>query len=92
MKHNEKFQTQLTQISPAVKLEMDWSCAIVDRIDTILKREGLTQKELAKRMGCNETQITRWTRGFPNFTLTSLAKLSLALGEPIIKVVDSEGR
>ena len=65
---------------------MNWSAGIIDKIDHILKRDGITQRELAKRIGCNETQITRWTRGFPNFTLSSLAKLSEALGEPLINV------
>ena len=86
MKQNRLFHNQLEQVSPIVKREMDWSSAIIDKIDAILKREGLSQKELAKRVGCNETQITRWTRGFPNFTLSSLAKLSEALGEPLIEV------
>jgi predicted transcriptional regulator len=86
MKHNELFHNQLEKVSPAVKQEMDWSCAIIDKIDAILKRDGITQRELAKRIGCNETQITRWTKGFPNFTLNSLAKLSEALGEPLIVI------
>lgn len=86
MKRKELFHNQLKQVSPAVKQEMDWSRDIIDRIDQILKRDGITQKELAERIGCNETQITRWTRGFPNYTLSSLAKLSIALGEPLIQV------
>ena len=86
MKQNELLHAQLVEVSPAVKREMDWSCAIIDKIDAILKRDGISQRELAKRIGCNETQITRWTRGLPNFTLSSLAKLSEALGEPLIKV------
>ncbi len=86
MKTNDRFHKQLEKVSPAVKLEMDWSCAIIDRIDSILKRDGITQRELAAKIGCNETQITRWTRGFPNFTLSSLAKLSEALGEPLIEI------
>lgn len=86
MKKNELLHRQLEEVSPAVKLEMDWSCAIIDRIDYLLKKEGLSQRELAQRMGCNETQITRWTRGFPNFTLSSLAKLSIALGDPLINL------
>ena len=84
MKRNELFHRQLDQVSPAVKMEMDWTVAIIDRVDAIIKRDGLTQRELAKRIGCNETQITRWTKGFPNYTLSSLAKLSVALGEPLI--------
>lgn len=86
MKRNELFHNQLKQVSPAVRQEMDWSRDIIDRIDQILKRDGITQRELAERIGCNETQITRWTRGFPNYTLSSLAKLSIALGEPLIQV------
>ncbi|MBR5035227.1 MAG: helix-turn-helix transcriptional regulator [Bacteroidales bacterium] len=86
MKQNELFHQQLKEVTPAVKQEMDWSRAIIDKIDAILKRDGITQRELAARLGCNETQITRWTRGFPNYTLSSLAKLSQALGEPLISV------
>ena len=86
MKRNDLFHRQLDQVSLAVKMEMDWSCAIIDRIDAIMKRDGLTQRELARRVGCNETQITRWTKGFPNFTLSSLAKLSEALGVPLIDI------
>ena len=86
MKQNAQFHKQLDKVAPHLKMEMDWSCAIIDRIDSILKRDEISQRELAKRIGCNETQITRWTRGFPNFTLSSLAKLSEALGEPLIEV------
>ena len=88
MKQNRQFHEQLSNVSPAVKREMEWSCAIIDKIDMILKRDGITQRDLARRIGCNETQITRWTRGFPNYTLSSLAKLSDALGEPLIQVLE----
>ena len=80
------YHHQLEIVSPAVKREMDWSCAIIDKIESILERKGITNQELADRIGCNESQIIRWTRGFPNFTLSSLAKLSEALGEPLIEV------
>ena len=86
MKRNVLFRNQLEMVSPAIKREMDWSCAIIDKIDMILKRDGISQRELARRIGCNETQISRWTKGFPNFTLSSLAKLSEALGESLINI------
>ena len=86
MKRNELFHAQLEKVSPAVKREMDWSFAIVEKIDSILKKKGVTQRELAAKIGCNETQIVRWTRGFPNFTLASLAKLSVAFGEDLINI------
>lgn len=86
MKRNEQFHRLLEQVSPEVKREMEWSCAIVDKIDAILRQQGITRRELAARIGCNESQVTRWTRGFPNYTLNALAKLSEALGEPLIQV------
>ena len=86
MKHNLLLQEQLDKVKPAVRQEMEWSCAIVDKIYALMKQKGMTQRELASRIGCNEAQITRWTRGFPNYTLTSLAKLSDALGEPLIRI------
>ena len=86
MKHNEQFRNQLNKVSTSVKMEMDLSRAIIDRIDYILERDGISRKELAERIGCRESQITRWTRGFPNYTISALAKISAALGEPLIIV------
>ena len=90
MKRNALFHKQVEMVSPAVRQEMEWSRAIIDSIAEILKRKGMTQRELAEKIGCNETQITRWTRGFPNFTIASLAKLSEALGEPLIQINTSQ--
>ena len=86
MKRSELFDKQLAQVPSHIRREIDWSCAIIDRIDAIMVRDKISQRELARRIGCNEAQITRWTRGFPNYTLSSLAKLSVALGEPLIQV------
>ena len=84
MKQNKHFRDELEKVPPEIKQEMEWSCTIVDHIDFLLKKNNMTQRDLARKMGCNETQITRWTRGFPNYTLHSLAKLSQALGESLI--------
>lgn len=90
MKRNKLFQEQMKMVSPEVKQEMDWSFDIVSRIHNILEEQGITQGELAKRIGCSERQITRWTTGFPDFTLSALAKLSNALGEPLIMVIGGD--
>lgn len=86
MMHNTLFHNQLGKVSPEVKKEMSWSASIVDRIDILLKEKGMTHRELAAKIGCNETQIVRWTKGFPNFTIATIAKLSVALGEDLINV------
>ncbi|MBO6028429.1 MAG: helix-turn-helix transcriptional regulator [Bacteroidales bacterium] len=87
MTRNIALHKQLDKISPAIRKETAWAEAIVGKIERITKEKGITQRELAHLMGCNESQISRWTRGFPNFTLSSLAKLSEALGEDLIHIL-----
>ena len=86
MKHNALLLQQLESISPEVKMEMDLSAAMVEKIEAVLTQKGMTHRELAKRIGCDESQIIRWTHGFPNFTFNALARISCALGEPLIDV------
>lgn len=83
MKKNELLHEQMKQVSPEVKMEMDLSAAMVEKIESILKKKGITHRELATRIGCNESQIIRWTRGFPNFTFNAIARISCAIGEPL---------
>ena len=53
-----------------------------------LTEKEMTQKDLARKMGRSEPAISRWTSGFPNLTLKSIAEISTALGEPLIKVTE----
>lgn len=75
---------QMEHISPEVKMEMELSSAMVERIESMLRRKGISHRELARRIGCDESQIIRWTRGFPNFTFNAIARISCAIGEPLI--------
>ncbi|MBO7069830.1 MAG: helix-turn-helix transcriptional regulator [Bacteroidales bacterium] len=81
---NEKMET----VSPAIMSEVQLSADIIARIDAVLKKKNMTQRDLAKRMGRSEAVISRWTTGFPNLTLKSIAELSTALGEPLIRVTE----
>ena len=59
---------------------------IVVRIHTLIKQKGLTQKELAKKMGKKPSEINKWLNNEHNLTLKTLAKLEVVLEEPIIHV------
>lgn len=91
MKHSEKteqlFQQVLDETPPDIKLQVQWSYDIADRIDAILQQRNLTQKEFAKMMGTSEAAVSHWVGGGHNFKLSTLAKISAVLEEPIIKVV-----
>lgn len=73
-------------ISPEMKLQMEISVAIANRIYEILEAKGMTQKELARRLGKTETEVSRWLSGTHNLTLSTICKISAALGEEIVSV------
>ena len=72
----EWFNEKMAAVSPEIVSEVQLSADIIARIDTILKRKNMTHV------------ISRWTSGFPNLTLKSIAEISTALGEPLVRVAD----
>lgn len=84
----EWFKEKVEAVSPEIMSEVQLSADIIARIDAILKKKSMTQRDLAKKMGRSEAVISRWTSGFPNLTLKSIAEISTALGEPLIKVAE----
>lgn len=83
----EWFNGKVAAVSPEIKTELQLSASIIARIDTILKEKNMSQRDLARKLGKSEAVVSRWTTGFPNLTLRSIAHLSVALGEPLIKVL-----
>ncbi len=88
MKTNALFRESLSGVSNDVKAEIDLSFAIVDRIDSVLKAKGMTQKDFAAALGKDEAEVSRWMRGTHNFTIRTLTKISNTLGAPIIGVAN----
>lgn len=60
--------------------ELEFEFALYEAIIKKRANEGLTQKELAKRMGTKQTAISRFESGNYNPTLSFLKKLTKALG------------
>lgn len=83
----EWFNSKVKAVPDEVMAEVQLSAEIIARIDTILKKKHMTQRDLARKMGKSDAVISRWTTGFPNLTLRSIAELSSALGEPLVYVV-----
>ena len=69
-----------------MKQQMEISVAIANRIYEILEIKGMTQKDLAQRLGKTETEVSRWLSGTHNLTLSTICKISTALGEDIVTV------
>ena len=90
MRTSYLIEARRRKVNPEIRRKVDWSLKIVDRIHEILKEKGLTQQELALRLGKKESEISRWMRGTHNFTIETLTAIEDALGERIIAVCHSE--
>jgi ribosome-binding protein aMBF1 (putative translation factor) len=80
------YRAALAATPQDVRQQMEWSFHIADEIDDALKAKGMTQKELADRLGTSAAAVSRWLSGGHNFTLSTLAKISTELGIPLISV------
>ena len=84
----EWFRDKVAAVPEKVMTEVQLSADIIARIDALLKEKNMTQRDLARKMGKSDAVVSRWTTGFPNLTLRSIAEISTALGEPLIKVME----
>lgn len=80
------FIDALERIPKAIQKQVDLSMGVSDRIAAILQDRGMTQKEFARMMGKTEAEVSRWLSGNHNFTLSTIAKISSALGKDIISI------
>ena len=86
MRTNRIMDEIRSTITPEMKLQMEMSVAIANRIYEILEAKGMTQKDLAQKLGKTETEVSRWLSGTHNLTLSTICKISAALGEEIVIV------
>ncbi len=54
-----------------------------------LREQGITQTELAGRMGVSRQQVTKIVKGEENFTFETVEKIEKALGVPLVTIFES---
>lgn len=80
------FDECLASVSNDVKMELDMSFALADKIDMILREKNISQEQLAEKMGKTEAEVSRWLGGTHNFTLRTIAKISDTLGVKLLTI------
>lgn len=90
MKTNKIMDEIRSTISPEMKMQMELSVAIANRIYEILKAKGMSQKDFARLMGKTETEVSRWLSGTHNLTMATICKISAALDADVVKVAEYE--
>ena len=61
------------------------NATVIAKIKDALKRKGISQRELATRMGKDETVVSRWLSGRTGISQASLDAIEEALGEKLDK-------
>ena len=86
MKATNLYLDAVKNIPLELQKETSFSFAVSDKIHKLLSNKGMTQKEMAKKMGKTEAEVSVWLSGQHNFTLRTLAKISVVLGEDLINI------
>lgn len=60
------------------------SLDIIEQVHYLLKQEGMTQKDLAEKMGKTEPEISKLLSPAYSMTLLTISKIEAALGSDII--------
>lgn len=71
-------------LTPEIQKQVDLQVMIANRIYDLLKQKGMTQKDLAQRLGKTETEVSRWLCGTHNITIATLAKVACVLDDDLI--------
>ena len=71
-------------LTPEIQKQVDMQVMIANRIYDLLEQKGMSQKDLAVRLGKTETEISRWLSGTHNLTKATLAKIAVALDDDLI--------
>lgn len=62
------------------------SMDIASQIFEYMKKNEMTQRDLANKLGKRESEISKWLTGSHNFTLESIAKIEEVFDKKIILV------
>lgn len=85
---NELFRQCLSVIPEKQRAEFELSYGIAERLDTLLKQKGITQHELARRLGKRDSEVSKWLTGRHNFTTSTIARIETAVGEKLVMIAD----
>ena len=80
------FDELIARIPEETSRHHDLLVEIGARIEEVLKRKCWKQKDLARALGKRDSEISKWLGGGHNFTISTIAKIEVALGEDILSV------
>ncbi len=78
------FDRLLNSIPKNEERESNISFRIAQRIDFLMRQKHLSKSDLARGLGKEPAQISRWMSGNHNFTIKTMAELEVFFGEHLL--------
>lgn len=79
-KHTSSVINQLLdEITPVEKLQTNTKMTLAARLDDLITERGWSKSEFAEKVNKNPSEITKWLSGTQNFTIDTLAEISVVL-------------
>ena len=75
-----------TNKNPEIDKLVERNLAIAVKVQSILDKKGIKQKEFAEMLGKKPSEVSKWLTGLHNLTLKSITKMEVALGEDLINI------
>ena len=77
----------MESITPLEKATSDMTDGIAVRLEAVMKKQGMSKSELARRTGRRPSDVTKWLGGGHNFTCKTIALIEQAIGTRLIDVL-----
>ncbi len=77
----------IASVPKEMKKQYDYSFDLSDRIVEQMESKGISKFDLARLTGKRPSEVTRWLSGQHNFTLATIAKISVALDHDFLRIV-----
>lgn len=90
MKKNKILDKIRKYRSKYVDIFVDYTFDLSNRIQFLLDKNSMDQKDLAKALGKNESEISKWMSGSHNFTLKTVARIEEILGDKLLEIAKDE--
>ena len=79
-------ENRLKEIPKDIEEFVSLSFDISDRIRDVLEENNISQKRLAQLLGKRESEVSKWLKGTHNFTIETIAKISVVLDTKIFYI------
>jgi transcriptional regulator with XRE-family HTH domain len=89
VKHAQTYQKFIERVTSSVDYKVDVAALeFVDELVRCMRQTGVTQAELARRLGASEPYVSKVLRGDANFTLATMVKLATAVGQGLRVILE----